>query len=200
MHLLMAREAVDKHLQVAGAMVDPKSSIGDKIKALPSIALFYGWWYPTRWLKGLFTPSYAEHGRYAGHLRFIHRSAARLARESFHGMMVFREKMERKQMFLFRLVDVVNELFAMTASIARAIAMDKRGASAAPQAADAAEAFCRRARRTVDLRFHQLWHNDDDAKVAFSRGVLKGDQAWMEQMVDELQNPPASSEDVAAAS
>ena len=114
---------------------NPKATVGDKISALPKISVFYAWWYPTRWLKGLFTPSYLKFGKWAGHLRFIHRSAAKLARESFHGMIVYREKMERKQVFLFRLVDVVNELFAMTASIARAIAMEKRGAEGAAEAA-----------------------------------------------------------------
>jgi len=186
MHLLMAREAVDKHLQIAGAMVDRKSTVMDKLKALPGIALFYSWWYPTRWLKGLFTPSYISHGRYASHLRFVHRSAAKCARESFHGMMVYRDKMERKQMFLFRLVDVVNELFAMSASIARAIAMDKRKAPEAAAAAEAADHFCKKSRRVVQQRFHELWSNDDDAKVKFSRSVLKGEQAWMEKMVDDL--------------
>ena len=182
MHLLMAREAVDKHLQIAGAMVDPKSSIGDKVSALPKIALFYAWWYPTRWIKGLFTPSYLKFGRWAGHLRFIHRSAAKLARESFHGMMVYREKMERKQVFLFRLVDVVNELFAMTASIARAIAMEKRGAEGAAEAAELAEMFCTNSRRVVEERFYQLWSNDDDAKVAVTKQVMGDAYTWMETM------------------
>jgi alkylation response protein AidB-like acyl-CoA dehydrogenase len=186
MHLLMAREAVDKHLQVAGAMVDKKSTIADKAKALPSIALFYGWWYPSRWIKGIFTPSYISHGRFATHLRFVHRSAAKLARESFHGMMVFRDKMERKQMFLFRLVDVVNELFAMSASISRALALQARNAPEAAAAQEAADHFCKKSRRMVEQRFHELWNNDDDAKVAFSRSVLKGEQLWMEQMVTDL--------------
>jgi alkylation response protein AidB-like acyl-CoA dehydrogenase len=186
MHLLMAREAVDKHLSVAGAIVDPKSTLGDKLKALPAIAMFYSWWYPTRWLKTLLTPMYLSYGRWGKHLRFIHRAAAKLARESFHGMMLFREKMERRQVFLFRLVDVVNELFAMTASIARAIALEKRGAPEAAQAAELADAFCWNARRVVKLRFHQLWHNEDSLKARISRKMLDGDYRWMEDMPQRL--------------
>jgi hypothetical protein len=129
---------------------------------------------------------YLSHGRWAKHLRFIHRSAAKLARESFHGMMLFREGLERRQVFLFRLVDVVNELFAMTASIARAIALEKRGAPEAAQAAELADAFCWNSRRVVKERFRQVWSNDDTLKVAVSRKVLTGDYAWMEAMPELL--------------
>src|SRR5262245_50950898 len=44
----------------------------------------------------------------------------KVARESFHGMSVYQAKMERKQGFLFRCVDVVMELFAMAATLSRA--------------------------------------------------------------------------------
>lgn len=187
MHLLMAREAVDKHLSVAGAMVDPKSTMMDKIKALPSIGTFYAGWYPTRWLKTIFTPRYSAYGKYASHLRFIHRSAAKLARESFHGMALFREKLERRQVFLFRLVDVVNELFAMSATIARAVALEKRGAPEAKQAAELADAFCRKSRRVVKQRFHELWSNDDHNKVKVTKGVMEGNFEFLEAMPNLLE-------------
>ncbi|MCH2202821.1 MAG: hypothetical protein MK102_12690, partial [Fuerstiella sp.] len=187
MHLLMAREAVDKHLSVAGAMIDPKSTTIDRLKALPAIGVFYARWYTTRWLKCICTwPRYGSYGRWAGHLRFIHRSAAKLARESFHGMALFREKLERRQMFLFRLVDVVNELFAMSATISRAVTLEKRGASEAKEAAELADAFCRGSRRVVKRRFKELWNNDDTTKVAVSRGVLDGSFRFMESMPEHL--------------
>ena len=198
MHLLMAREAVDKHLQVAGVFVDPKSTVGEKLAALPKIAAFYAWWYPTRWFKGIFTPTYFKFGRWAKHLRFIHRCAAKLARASFHGMMIHREKLERRQVFLFRLVDIVNELFAMSASVSRAIAMAKRNSPDAEQAALLADMFCNNSRRVIKERFSSLWNNDDLQKVALTKTILKGDQRWMEDIPDLLKHDvPTADEPVA---
>jgi hypothetical protein len=168
-------------------LIEPNSTTGDKIKALPKIAFFYAGWYPTRWLKTIFTPRYSKYGKWAKHLRFIHRSAAKLARESFHGMALYRDKLGlKKQVFLFRLVDIVNELFAMSATIARAIALEQRGAPEAEQAAELAEAFCRKSRRAVKERFGQIWSNEDDEKVALSRSVMAGKHTWLEAMPNHL--------------
>ena len=180
MHLLMAREAVDKHLQVAGAMVDPKSSIGDKISALPKIAMFYAWWYPTRWIKGC---SRRARSTAAGRRPSLHPSLRcqagprelprddGLPREdgAQAGLPVPpRRRGER--------------IFAMTASIARAIAMEKRGAEGAAEAAELAQMFCKNSRRVVEERFYQLWSNDDDAKVAVTKQVMGDAYTWMEAM------------------
>src|SRR5215213_8919808 len=127
MHLFMAREAVDKHLQVAGALIDPEKPLADKIAELPNIASFYGAWYPTRWLGWGQWPRYAEFGELATHLRFAERNCRRLSRQIFHGMIVHQAKLQNKQAFLFRLVDVANELFAMAASVARAQALREEG-------------------------------------------------------------------------
>ena len=194
MHLLMAREAVDKHLQVAGAIIDKKVGVLGKLMALPKIGLFYAWWYPTRWLGWGRFPRYASYGRYAPYLRFINRSARKLARESFHGMMVYRDKMERKQAFLFRLVDVVNELFAMSASISRALYLESTNHRDAANAAELCEIFCRGSRRRVKEIFHRLWHNDDAEKLRLANDVLSGRHLWMEDMVDGLDHDPGSTE------
>ncbi len=192
MHLFMAREAVDKHLQVAGALIDPSLNRWERLAALPRIALFYAWWYPTRWLGWGRWPRYAEFGRFARHLRFVDRSARKLARQIFHGMVIHQGKLQNKQGFLFRIVDIANELFAMAATASRARAMAEAGLPEAEKAAVVADLFCRNSTRKTQSLFRDLWSNDDAGKYRVALGVLKGDQAWMEQLLEGL--PPASAE------
>nr|ALV86490.1 acyl-CoA dehydrogenase [uncultured bacterium 20] len=193
MHLFMAREAVDKHLQVAGAMVDPKKTVAEKLAALPRIALFYALWYPCLWLKGLLTPfRYGDFGRLATHLRFVERSSRKLARESFHGMVAFGPKLEKKQGFLFRCVDVVMELFAMSASVSHARRLLDAGGSEAESAVELADLVCRNSRRKVQRLFQDLWSNDDGRKTELAAGVLNGDHALLaEEIVDLGLEPDA---------
>ena len=181
MHLFMAREMVDKHLQIAGAIIDPDKPISAKLAVLPKMAAYYAWWYPTRWLGWSFWPKYAGFGRLARHLRFVERASRRLSRASFHGMLVYQAKLQNKQAFLFRLVDIANETFAMAASVARAQALlDKK----APQAAEAvriADVFCLSARRRVRALFAELWSNDDAARYRNGLDVLSGRHEWLEK-------------------
>ena len=180
MHLLMAREAMDKHLEVAGAMVDPEQGLRAKLAALPGIMAFYAWWYPTRWLslKGWF--GYGQFGPLAKHLRLVDRSAQKLARQSFHGMMIYQAGLERKQAFLFRWVDIAMELLAMSATISRVQTMKDHGHPHAAEAMDLADLFCRNARRKVKRLFYELWHNDDKVKYRSALKVLEDKYKWLE--------------------
>ena len=174
MHLFMAREMVDKHLQVAGAFIDPQKPLSAKLAALPKIAAFYAWWYPTRWLGWAWWPKHSEFGDLATHLRFVERSSRRLARASFHGMLVYQAKLQNKQAFLFRLVDIANETFAMAAAVSRAKALADRKAPEGAQALRMADVFCRSARRRVKALFRELWSNDDVLRYKHGLGCPRG--------------------------
>ena len=180
MHLFMAREAVDRHLQVAGAIIDPEKPLGAKLAALPTIAAFYAWWYPSRWLGWGRWPRYSAFGALATHLRFVERSCRKLARENFHGMAVYQGRLQSKQAFLFRLVDVANELFAMAASVTRAQAMADARSPQAAEATAMADIFCRSSHRKVTRLFHELWSNDDVARYRTALEVLSGKHTWVE--------------------
>ncbi|HEV8632142.1 MAG TPA: acyl-CoA dehydrogenase family protein [Thermoanaerobaculia bacterium] len=186
MHLFMAREAVDKHLEVAGALIDPKKSSGEKLQALLGTVPFYATWYPSRWLGWGRWPRYGEFGALAGYLRFVERSTRKLSREIFHGMMVHQARLQNKQAFLFRAVDIANELFAMAASVTRAHAMERAGAQEARSAQRLADLFCRNARRKVRRLFRDLWSNDDSFKYAVGKGVLDGEHLWLEGLLEGL--------------
>lgn len=197
MHLLMAREAVDKHLQVAGAVIDPDKSVAEKMQDLPAIAAFYASWYPALWVgRG---KTYSDAGAVAGHLRFIDRNARRLARNVFHGMMVHQAGMQNKQAFLFRLVDIGNELFAMAASCSRTVAMQKAGHKDAARALELTDLFCRQARRKIKRLFIDLWANDDNRKYRVALNVLKGKHQWLEKAVEGLEKELDAAEAAKAA-
>ncbi|MGH9382451.1 MAG: acyl-CoA dehydrogenase family protein [Thermoanaerobaculia bacterium] len=186
MHLFMAREAVDKHLEIAGTLIDPEAGAGAKLKGLLRAAGFYLWWYPTRWLGWGRWPRYAEFGPLADHVRFLDRAARRLSRQIFHGMVRYQGKLQNKQAFLFRLVDVANELFAMAASVTRARALQRAGHATASRAVELADLFCRESRRNVGELFYRLWENDDAALYRFGIRVLDGQLADFETGVQPL--------------
>jgi hypothetical protein len=186
MHLFMAREAVDKHLDVAGALIDPAKGHEEKLGALLESAAFYAGWYPTRWLGWSRWPRYQELGSMAGHLGFVERSSRKLARETFHGMMVYQGKLQSKQGFLFRVVDIANELFAMAASATRVKAMQDAADPNSRSAERLADLFCRNATRKVRRLFRDLWSNDDTLKYKVGRSVLNEEHVWMEEILHGL--------------
>ncbi|HEU0241182.1 MAG TPA: acyl-CoA dehydrogenase family protein [Micromonosporaceae bacterium] len=190
MHLLIAREAVDQHLSVAGDIIDPEASVGRKAKAGAAATGFYGRWLPTLAVgKGQVKGGYAEYGALAPHVRFVERSARRLARETFYGMARWRGKMERKQAFLGRIVDIGAELFAMTAACVRA------NAERRPEGVELADLFCRQARLRVRTLFDELWNNTDARDVAFSRSVAEGRYGFLE---DGVVKPPSDGDVVSS--
>jgi hypothetical protein len=89
-------------------------------------------------------------------------------------------KLERKQAFLGRIVDIGAELFAMSAACVRAQMLTDDGEVEGEGAFELADLFCTGARRRVDRLFHELWHNDDSDNYAAAQAVLTGRYTWAE--------------------
>ena len=174
MHLMLAREAVDAHLSVAGDIIDPDADLRHKARAAAQAGKFYARWLPTLVTgKGQLPTSFTEFGPLAEHLRYVERASRKLARSTFYAMSRWQGRLEHKQRFLGRIVDIGAELFAMTAACVRARRDDDASA-------ELADAFCRQARVRADQLFDQLWDNSDDSDRTLARGVLAGRYTFLE--------------------
>ncbi|MCZ7416234.1 MULTISPECIES: acyl-CoA dehydrogenase family protein [unclassified Streptomyces] len=181
MHLLIAREAVDAHLKVAGDLIDPGKDVSQKARAGMRASGFYARWLPQLVAgPGQLPRSYQEFGALAPHLRYVERHARKLARSTFYAMSRWQGRMETKQPFLGRVVDIGAELFAMSAACVRADRLRREGVHGR-EATQLADVFCRQARIRVDELFARLWHNTDEADRRVVARVLDGAYAWLEE-------------------
>jgi alkylation response protein AidB-like acyl-CoA dehydrogenase len=189
MRLFIAREAVDTHLRVAGALIDPKTTAGEKLRALVRSGLFYATWYPRLWFGLRGRLGYGEFGPLAPHLRFVDRASRKLARTLFHCMVRFGPKLEKRQAVLGRLVEIGAELLAITAACSRAQAMVKSDPTSRGPV-ELADLFSRQARRRVEERFAAVFDNDDLAAYAVAQQVLRNEHTWLEQGMVRLAEQP----------
>jgi alkylation response protein AidB-like acyl-CoA dehydrogenase len=178
MRLFIAREAVDHHFKLAFPIVAPESTTKQRLTALSKSAPFYATWYPARWVARLRAHPYGDFGRLATHLRFADRATNKLGRSLFHAMVRFGPKLERRQMVLFRAVDIGAELYAMAAVCSRAHMLAKQGRT---EAITLADAFCIEARQRIRALFRALFGPADPALYKVAMQVLNGQHAWLEQ-------------------
>jgi hypothetical protein len=185
MRLFIAREAVDPHLQRAGAMIDPTATTGAKLRGIASLGRHFAGWIPGLLAgRGALPGAFGAYGPLARHLRFIERASRRLGRTLFMAMTRFGPKLEKRQAVLFRLVDVGAELFAMAAACAYARHLVERD----PQNTGPyrlADLYCRNARRRVAVLFRDVFRNHDAAKYRVAKDVLDGRHAWLEHDIPQ---------------
>src|SRR5262249_36485299 len=84
----------------------------------------------------------------------------------------------KRQMVLFRAVDIGAELFAMSAACSRANMLAAKGQR---EAITLADVFCRGARGRIKESFRALLGPDDAAIYRLAQQVLKGEHRWLEQ-------------------
>ena len=166
MRLFIAREALDPHLTVAGAVFNSRLPAARRLGS----AMKAGWFY-ARWYSRLFAPRAGKNELVAqelrGHMRWVERNCRKLARRLFQAMVRFGPKLEREQLLLGRFVDVAAELFAMATSCARASALRD------DEAISLADYFCRTSRLHVANLFREVRANEDRLGYRVAQEILK---------------------------
>src|SRR5919112_1133069 len=184
MHLLIAREAVDQHLEVAGDMLLGDSGLVDKARAAAKAGAFYAKWFPTLATgDGQKPGSFAEFGSLAKHLRYVERHSRKLARSTFYLMGRYQARLEQKGHLLGRIVDIGAELYAIACAVVYADTVGRERPEHRQEARELADLFCVQARRRADRLFAELWANDDDHQYEGAQQVLAGRYEWFEQDV-----------------
>jgi hypothetical protein len=182
MHLMIAREAMDQHLHVAGDLLESDLPIDGKAKALGRAGAFYATWYPKLAVgRGQAPQSYAQYGTLAGQMRFVERSSRKLARSTFYGMARWQAGTEGHGAFLGRIVDIGAELFAISAAVVYSQTAIHDYPERAAQTLELAHAFCAQAQLRAQQLFHDLWSNADQANHRLASNVLNGRHTWLEQ-------------------
>ena len=176
MHLLIAREAVDQHLQVAGEILEGDGDLSTKAKAAVGAGKFYAKWLPA---------ADRRRGHEARLLRRVRRrwprtcassSATRAsspARRSTRWA-AGRPSSRRSRRSSGRIVDIGAELYAIASAATYANTIKSERPDLAEQAYALADLFCKQARARVDRLFDELWSNNDDANYAARPGRARG--------------------------
>ncbi len=201
MHLMIAREAVDQHLSIAGDILLGDGGIGEKAKLAVKAGAFYAKWFPALAVgKGQDPRSFDEFGSLAGHLRYAERSSRKLARSTFYAMGRYQAKLEQKGALLGRIVDIGAELYAIASACTYASTLGQDDPSNQEAIYELADLFCTQARSRAEALFEQLWHNHDDAQYKFAQSLLEGRYEFFEHdVVDPAGDGPMIPEHEPAA-
>src|SRR5882762_4663786 len=173
MRLFIAREALDPHLKVGGAIFNTQLPMSERAKAVFTSGKFYAGWYPRQWIPGGAGKIDNLHSDLEAHVQYAARTSKRLARGLFHAMARFGPKLDREQLLLSRFVGIATELFAMSATCSFAQSRINAGRPAA-EVLSLAHYFCRSARSRIDHHFAGTSRNADQRGYDLTQELLAG--------------------------
>ena len=182
MHLFIAREALDFHLQHISALFKPGVSLGGKITAFLKMMKVYALWYPTLWIPVLSASQFGMDARLNRHMKTVARISKKMSRTLFHKMAIHQKKMAEKQLLINRFVDIGTELFIMSAacSYADSLKVDEPNAANAVELADY---YCREATIRIKKLFRDIGRNNDAATLKLNRRFMQGEFEWLEDEI-----------------
>jgi alkylation response protein AidB-like acyl-CoA dehydrogenase len=174
MRLFIAREALDPHLKVGGAIFNTQLPMSERAKAIFTSGKFYASWYPKQWLRGSAGDIESLHADLHAHVNYAARTSKRLARGLFHAMARFGPKLDREQLLLSRFVGIATELFAISATCSFAQHKIDKG-EPKEEVLSVATYFCRSARMRIDHHFAGVGRNADRRGYDLTQELLAGE-------------------------
>ncbi len=173
MRLFIAREALDPHLKVGGAIFNTQLPMSQRLKAVFTSGKFYAGWYPKQWVPANAGNLDKLHADLRPHVRYAARTSKKLARGLFHAMARFGPKLDREQLLLSRFVGIATELFAISATCSFAQYKIDSG-EPIDEVLSVASYFCRSAKMRIDHHFAGTSHNADRAGYDLTQELLAG--------------------------
>jgi alkylation response protein AidB-like acyl-CoA dehydrogenase len=173
MRLFIAREALDPHLKVGGAIFNTTLPMSERAKAVFTSGKFYAGWYPRQWFSTGAGKIDNLHRDLQKHVDYAARTSKKLARGLFHAMARFGPKLDREQLLLSRFVGIATELFAISATCSFAqYKMDK--GEPADEILSIANYFCDSAKARIDSHFAGTRRNVDKRGYQLTQELLAG--------------------------
>jgi len=182
MHLFIAREALDFHLQHIGALFKPGVSLGGKIMAFLKMMKTYSLWYPKLWIPVLSAKKFGMDTRLNRHMRKVEQLSKKMSRTLFHKMAMYQKKMAEKQLLINRFVDIGTELFIMSAACSYAGSLQASDPNAA-NAVELADYYCKEATIRIEKLFSDIRRNNDSATLKLNTRFMHGAFEWLEDEI-----------------
>ena len=173
MRLFIAREALDPHLKVGGAIFNTQLPMSERAKAVFTSGKFYAGWYPRQWIPGGAGKVDNLHSDLEAHVQYAARTSKRLARGLFHAMARFGPKLDRQQLLLSRFVGIGTEIFAISATCSYAQWLLGQGKPSA-EVLPLADYFCQSSRTRIDSHFAGTRRNVDKRGYQLTQDLLGG--------------------------
>src|SRR5438874_5768506 len=178
MRLFIAREALDPHLKVGGAIFNTQLPMSERAKAVFTSGKFYAGWYPRQWFSSGAGKIDNLHRDLQKHVDYAARTSKKLARGLFHAMARFGPKLDREQLLLSRFVGIATELFAISATCSYAqwlLGQDKP----ADEVLALADYFCRSSRMRINNHFAGAHRNVDRRGYQLTQDLLASKHAML---------------------
>jgi hypothetical protein len=180
MRLFIAREALDPHLKVGGAIFNTTLPMSERLKAVFTSGKFYAGWYPRQWFSSGAGKIDNLHRDLQKHVDYSARTSKKLARGLFHAMARFGPKLDREQLLLSRFVGIATELFAISTTCSFAQYKIDHGESA-DEVLSVANYFCKSARARIDGYFAGARRNVDKRGYQLTQELLAGKHATLRE-------------------